>query len=90
MMSPLFNHFSFSRDDIPSPDQIKEEIEYFEENEGGHVSKNGTPSEGRVVFDFDTFRPEWLMNIALKTVVEFPGGFPHDYIITAALLEVGI
>ena len=86
-MNPHFNIFSFSHNDIPSPEQIKEEIDDFVEDVG-HVSISGSPIEGRVNIDFDTFRPEWLKKIARKIMAEFPGGFPHDYCINAALVEV--
>jgi hypothetical protein len=83
----LFNHFSFSKEDIPSPDEILSEFMEFEFN-GGCISKNGLVSDDRVVMDFGYYRPEYLVKIARRIVAEFPEVIPSNYAICASLLRV--
>ena len=84
--SLLFDHFSFSSMGVPSSARIKSAIQDFKEA-GGYIETTEWLEDRHVTY-FKNFQPQWLRSMAHKIRVEFPGGFPVDHAIHAALLEV--
>ena len=84
----LFDHFSFSSVGVPSGARIKSAIKAFKEEDGGYI-ETAEWLDDRYVTYFKRMQPQWLVSMARKIRMEFPGGFPVDhYAIHALLLEV--
>jgi hypothetical protein len=82
----LCNAFSISHINVPPVERVRACIERFREK-GGYVCLIGFPEE-REVTEFGRFQPQWLKRVARRVKREFPGGFPSDHSIYAALLEI--
>ena len=82
----LCNAFPVSHRLVPPVERVVASIERFED-EGGPIHRTWFPYE-RAVTEFGKFQPNWLKRIAQRIKRGFPGGFPSDHSIYAALLEI--
>ena len=80
------NALSVSRIDVPPVPRVLASIDRFEAA-GGPIHRTCF-NEEREVTEFGRFQPRWLKRVARRVKREWPGGFPADHSIYAALLGI--
>ena len=78
------NPFSISHRNVPP--SVPASIRRYRER-GGYIERTGFPDD-RDALEFGRLQPKWLKRVARRVKREWPGGFPPEHSIYAALLEI--